>query len=914
VGRPVALLPVALDDVRVASLGRVWVLPGVPARPPLAQQVPALVEGQSDSLQALLVVVGGGAVRFPLPELVLLSDEALDRAVDLLIVQAPLSRQRRLRRLDLAGNEPAVEIGANDRSDSLHHPFSTVQHERLAYAELAVERRAQGKRADEPLHFEHHVVREVTRHTLLPSGRGARGNILACELPRESHVENGSQNVPHLVTETSANIERHAGFDVGPVSVMPTQKTRPVPGSARLLNRELSWLDFNARLLELASDDKIPLLERVKFCSIFSSNLDEFFMVRVAGLMGQAATGLAVRSPDGRTPLAALAEIRARVRELSTAHAHLWTHDLMPALAENGIRVGRVAACDEDDLAELERLFEREIYPVLTPLAVGPGQPFPYISGLSLSLAVFVRDRKTGEERFARVNVPEGLPRFLAVGPESWVALEDAMSHFLYRLFPQMEIGECAAFRVTRNADFDVSDEADDLLEAVEFELRRRRFGEVVRLEVSDSMSDRMLARLRAGLGSTPELEVRLEGLLDLADISELAALDRPELREEPWVPRPHPRFAAAENDGVFSEIARGDILVHHPYDSFATSFETVVRAAADDPNVTAIKTTVYRTSDDSPLVPALIQSAEAGKQSVCLVELKARFDEHRNIEWSRALERAGVHVVYGFPDMKIHAKMTLIVRREGGRLRRYVHLGTGNYHALTARVYEDFGLFTADEDVAADVADLFNYITGFGRPQRFRKLLVAPFDLRSRLIQEIRKVGEAAAGGKTGRIRIKVNALTDPALIEELYAASDKGAVVEIVARSISSLRPGMEGLSEHISVRSVLGRFLEHSRVFIFQAGKKTSYWIGSPDLMPRNLDHRLEVVAPVEDAALQRRLSRTFDQLCGANAKAWELRPDGSWERLRPRKDEAEEDAQEALMRRVRRAHPRVRAPLR
>src|SRR5919198_540696 len=392
---------------------------------------------------------------------------------------------------------------------------------------------------------------------------------------------------------------RHAESDVGPVSVMPTRKTRPVPGSARLLNRELSWLDFNARLLELASDDKVPLLERVKFCSIFSSNLDEFFMVRVAGLMGQAGTGLAVRSADGRTPLAALAEIRSRVRELSTAQAHLWTRDLMPSLSGNGIRIGQVDACDEEELAELERLFEREIYPVLTPLAVGPGQPFPYISGLSLSLAVFVRDRKTGEERFARVKVPEGLPRFLSVGAESWVALEDAMSHFLHRLFPQMEIGECAAFRVTRNADFDVSDEADDLLEAVEFELRRRRFGEVVRLEVSDSMSDRMLVRLRSGLGSAPEEDVRVEGLLDLADLAELVALERPELKDEPWVPRSHPRFAAAAANGgdVFAEVARGDILVHHPYDSFATSFETFVRRAAEDLTVTAIKTTVYRTS-----------------------------------------------------------------------------------------------------------------------------------------------------------------------------------------------------------------------------------------------------------------------------------------------------------------------------
>jgi polyphosphate kinase len=698
------------------------------------------------------------------------------------------------------------------------------------------------------------------------------------------------------------------------ISVMSAQKTRAVGGHSTLLNRELSWLDFNARLLELASEDTRPLLERVRFCSIFSANLDEFFMVRVAGLMGQAATGLAVRSPDGRTPLAALAEIRERVRELSAAQAALWNNDLLPGLAENGIRIGEAKDLDEEELAELERLFEEEIYPVLTPLAVGPGQPFPYISGLSLSLAVLVRDRKTGEERLARVKVPEGLPRFLAVGNGRLVPVESAIAHFLHRLFPQMEIGECEVFRVTRNADFEVSDEADDLLEAVEFELRRRRFGEVVRVEASESMSERMLARLRSGLGATPELEVRIDGLLDLADLSELAELDRPDLHEEPWVPRPHPRFAGVESDDVFAEIGRGDILVHHPYDSFATSFETVVRTAAEDPNVTAMKTTVYRTSDESPLVPALIQSAESGKQSVCLVELKARFDEHRNIEWSRALERAGVHVVYGFPNLKIHAKMTLIVRREGGGLRRYVHLGTGNYHALTARVYEDFGLFTADEDIAADVADLFNYITGFGRPQKFRKLLVAPFDLRSRLIQEIHGVSEAAAGGKTARIRIKVNALTDQAIIDELYEASKKGAMVEIVARSICSLRPGVTNLSERISVRSVLGRFLEHSRLFIFQAGKKTTYWIGSADLMPRNLDHRLEVLAPVEDAALQRRLSKTFDQLFSANANAWELRSDGEWERLRPRKDETAEDAQEALMRRVRRAQPRLRAPLR
>ena len=698
---------------------------------------------------------------------------------------------------------------------------------------------------------------------------------------------------------------------------MTPAKTRSkATGPARFLNRELSWLDFNARLLELAADPKLPLLERVKFCSIFSSNLDEFFMVRVAGLMGQVATGLAVRSPDGRTPLAALAEIRGRVRELTAEQSRLWARELLPALAENGIWVGHVSDCDDAELAELENRFEREIYPVLTPLAVGPGQPFPYISGLSLSLAVFVRDDETGNERFARVKVPEGLPRFVTVGTRGLhVPLETTISHFLFRLFPQMEIGEFAAFRVTRNADFEVSDEADDLLEAVEFELRRRRFGEVVRVEVSDSMSERMLGRLRAGLGAAPEQEVRISGLLDLADLTELTALERPDLRDEPWVPRSHPRFAAAAAEGdMFAEIGRGDVLVHHPYDSFSTSFETFVRTAAEDTSVTALKTTVYRTSDDSPLVPALIQSSEAGKQSVCLVELQARFDENRNIEWSRALERAGVHVVYGFPNLKIHAKMTLIVRREGGELRRYVHLGTGNYHALTARVYEDFGLFTADEEIAADVADLFNYITGFGRPQRFRKLLVAPFDLRARLIEEIRAVTEAASAGKAARVRMKVNALTDEALIQELYAASGKGVKVEILARSICSLRPGVPGLSERITVRSVLGRFLEHSRLFVFQAGKKTSYWLGSADLMPRNLDHRLEVLAPVEDSALQQCLSRTFDQLNGANANTWELGADGAWERVRARKHEVEEDAQEALMRRVRRAYPREHARLR
>ena len=584
----------------------------------------------------------------------------------------------------------------------------------------------------------------------------------------------------------------------------------------RLLNRELSWLEFNARVLELAEDPTVPLLERVKFCSIFSSNLDEFFMVRVAGLMGLEAAGIDVLSPDGRTPSATLVEIRDRVLALTARQSRLWSRDLVPALAGAGIAIAQVDECSEKERAELERRFDSEIYPVLTPLAVGPGQPFPYISGLSNSLAVLVRDPETGEERFARVKVPEGLPRFLEVGKRSaFVPLEAVIAHFLDWLFPQMEVVERAVFRVTRDADFEVSDEADDLLEAVELELRRRRFGDVVRLEVSGSVSNRMLGRLTEGLGAGEEQVYPIRGPLDLADLSQLAALHRPDLKDEAWVPSTPARLAAVRGgEGFFSEIRRGDVLVHHPYDSFVTTFERFVREAARDPAVITLKTTVYRTSDDSPVVPALIEVAEDGRQSVCLVELKARFDEHRNIEWARAMERAGVHVVYGFPNLKIHAKTTLLVRREGNTLRRYVHIGTGNYHALTARIYEDFGLFTADEEIAADVADLFNYVTGFGRPQAFRKLLVAPFNLRRRLVEQIRAVAKAASDGEHARIRLKTNALTDQTIIEELYAASQAGAEIDIVSRSICQLRPGVPGLSETIRVRSVLGRFLEHSR----------------------------------------------------------------------------------------------------
>ncbi len=676
----------------------------------------------------------------------------------------------------------------------------------------------------------------------------------------------------------------------------------------RLLNRELSWLDFNARVLELTADESIPLLERVKFVAIFSTNLDEFFMVRVAGLMGQTASGLNVRSPDGRLPNEALAAIRAQVRDLVAEQSRIWNRELRPALDAEGIYIRRVAECDRDEIDELARRFESDIYPMLTPLAVGPGQPFPYISGLSLSLGVFVRDPESGEERFARVKVPEALPRFIRLPERDYlVPLEATIAHHLTALFPQMDIVETAAFRVTRDADFSVSDEADDLLEAVELELSRRRFGDVVRLEVSESMSDRMLERLIGGLSINANEVFRIQGLLDLAELAQLASLDRPDLQDEPWVPRTPAAFLPQERPDLFQAIASADRLVQHPYDSFETTFEAFLDAAAEDDQVTALKTAVYRTSDESPLVPALITAAESGKQSVCLVELKARFDESKNIAWSRALEQAGVHVVYGFPNVKIHAKMTLVVRREGRGLKRYVHIGTGNYHARNARTYEDFGLFTADNEIAADVADLFNYITGFGRPLQFRKLLVAPFNLRDRLIAEIRTVAQAAAAGKPAWIGIKVNALTDEKIVNELYRASQEGARIDIFARSICTLRPGVPGLSDNISVRSVVGRFLEHSRVFVFQAGKKISYFMGSADLMPRNLDHRLEVVVPVESPVLQQRLRSVFDVLLADNSSAWELDADGSWKRLRPKKDEPDRSTHGVLMKSVR---PRAR----
>ncbi len=670
---------------------------------------------------------------------------------------------------------------------------------------------------------------------------------------------------------------------------------------SRLLNRELSWLEFNARVLELASNPSIPLLERVKFCAIFSSNLDEFFMVRVAGLLEQEDADFAVRSADGLSPGEALDLIKARLSELTRQQSKLWKRELQPALAAEGIEVVTIDHCTEKELERLQKVFERDIYPVLTPLAVGAGQPFPYISGLSLSLAVLAIDPDTQEERFARVKVPEGLDRFVDAGGRL-VPLESVIAHFLPSLFPGMEISERAVFRVTRDADFEVSDDADDLLEAVESELRQRRFGDVVRVEVSASASAVMLERLREGLGVGERQTYEIEGLVDAAELAQLLRIDRPELKDEPWVPITQPRLQRVVDPArIFDEIRRADLLVHQPYESFRTSFEAFAAAAAADPDVIAMKTAVYRTSDDSTLVSNLIDCAEQGKQAVCLVELKARFDERRNIEWSRELEQAGVHVVHGFPDLKIHAKMTLVVRRESGGLRRYVHLGTGNYHAATARLYEDVGIFTSDEEIAADVADVFNYVTGFGRPQQFRKLLVAPFEMRNRLLEEIGSVAEAARGGEKARIRLKLNNLVDPRIIDALYEASGAGVEVEICARSICMLRPGVDGLSENIRVRSIVGRFLEHSRIYAFEAGERSTVFIGSADLMPRNLDRRVEVLTPIESVRARQELEAVLGSVFADDVHAWGLRSDGTWSRTEPRKGK-HVDHQVAMMRRA------------
>jgi polyphosphate kinase len=667
---------------------------------------------------------------------------------------------------------------------------------------------------------------------------------------------------------------------------------------ALYINRELSWLDFNERVLQLAEDRAVPLLERVKYCAIYTTNLDEYFMVRVAGLHDQIDAGVDNPGQDGLTPSETIAAIRERVLQLDERLTACFETGLRGELAAQGIHVLRYEQLDAQQRADAAERFRRTIFPALTPLAVASGRPFPYISNLSLSLAVLVRDPVSGQTVFARVKVPsEILPRFVEVRAASqdsrpqteqsiaFVTLEEVIAHHLDALFPGMEIVDSAVFRVTRDADLEVSDDAADLLQAVEDELRRRRFGELVRVEFDAEMSPRLREELIGLLGVQPGEVYPVHGLLDMGSLSQVSALPgMPELRFPPFAGVTHPRLQGAEGQrpDVLAAMREGDVLVHHPYDSFATSVERFVEQAVADPNVLAIKQTVYRTSDDSAMVPALIAASERGKQAVALVELTARFDERTNIHWAKALEEAGVHVVYGLPALKTHAKCVLVVRREGEGVRNYVHIGTGNYHSITARLYTDFGLMTVDEQLGADVADMFNYLTGFGRPQHYRQVLTAPDQLRRGMVEQIERTIAAHTPAAPARIAMKMNALVDGGCIRALYRASQAGVKVDLNVRGICCLRPGLPGISENITVVSIVGRFLEHSRVYAFQHEGSQTVYIASADLMPRNLDHRVELAAPIRDPELQADLLDTLERAFVDNQSSWQLHDDGRWRR--------------------------------
>jgi polyphosphate kinase len=651
------------------------------------------------------------------------------------------------------------------------------------------------------------------------------------------------------------------------------------------LNRELSWLDFNARVLALAENPATPLLERVKFLAIFSKNLDEFFQVRVAGLKDRIAAGVRKRSIDGRTAQQQLDLILKMARELTVRADEAFLGPVCSGLADNGITFSTWSQLADADRKWLTEEFHRRIFPVLTPLAVDPGHPFPYISTLSLNLGVIVRDPDRGERRFARVKVPPLLPRFMVLSDGvRFVALEQVIAAHMEDLFPGMDVEDCVTFRVTRNADLTVEDEeADDLLAAIEMELRRRRFGKAVRLEVEEDISSESLELIRQELELEDDDVFAHAAPIDLGGLFTVYGLERDDLKYEDFAPLTQARLSSEIEDeapDIFSVIADGDLLLHHPYDSFVSSVEEFIHQAAMDPLVLTIKLTLYRTSGDSPILASLIRAAEQGKQVAALVELKARFDEERNIEWARRLEQAGVHVVYGLVGLKTHTKTCLVVRQEGDGVRRYCHIGTGNYNSKTARTYEDIGLLTADEQAGADLSQLFNYLTGYARNVEYKRLLVAPHSLRSGLVALIRS--ECTAGKGKGHIVMKMNSLADPELIEELYAASAEGVRIELIVRGICCLRPGVPGLSENITVRSIVGRYLEHSRIYRFGNGRGPSvplHFIGSADLMPRNLDRRVEAMVPIEDPVLAQRIDDVLQVSLSDDSLAWEL-ADSDW----------------------------------
>lgn len=671
-------------------------------------------------------------------------------------------------------------------------------------------------------------------------------------------------------------------FDVDP----PYDSERGTLPDHRFLDRELSWISFNERVLELAQDRSLPLLERVRFMAIFASNLDEFFMVRVAGLKRRIAAGVAVPTASGLHPKEVLKRSIAASQELQRSHAdHLHEH-LAGDLEAEGIELLRWDDLTPDEQELVSENYRARVFPVLTPLAVDPAHPFPYISGLSLNMAVVLRNPGTGKDHFARVKVPPIISRWMEVGPQRYLPLEDAMAAHLHLLFPGMEILAHHTFRVTRNEDLEVEeDDAENLLKALEQELLRRKFGPAVRLEVEPTIADEVLELLTSELGVQADEVVRLSGPLDLRSLNEIADIDRPELHFEAFVPGTHEHLAEVETASpadLFSALRKRDVLVHHPYDSFATSVQRFIEQAAADPKVLAIKMTLYRTSGDSPIIDSLIDAARAGKQVLVLVEIKARFDEQANIRWARKLERAGCHVVYGIVGLKTHCKLALVLRDEPDGLRRYAHIGTGNYNPKTARHYEDLGLLTSNPEITHDLTELFNNLSGFSQQTEYRTLLTAPARLRAGLVERIQREIAHHRAGRDAHIRIKVNSLVDEALIDALYEASIAGVRVDVVVRGICAIRPGVPGLSENIRAVSVLGRFLEHSRVYWFANGGEPEAWIGSADLMHRNLDRRVEVLVRVPTAGHTDRLGQLLAQSADDDTSNWRLTPDGEWER--------------------------------
>ena len=665
---------------------------------------------------------------------------------------------------------------------------------------------------------------------------------------------------------------------------------------ALYLNRELSWLEFNARVLHEALDARNPLLERLKFLAIFSTNLDEFYMVRVAGLRRQLAAGMQSPAPDGMSPQDQLLAISSRVSELIEKQRGSLHEDLLPELEKHGVKLVRMDELSADEYQTIDEFFESQVFPVLTPLAVDPSHPFPYISNLSLSLAVQLRHPETNAEEFARVKVPKSLPRWVPTGVgHRFVALEQLIAGNLSALFPGMEVKRSNLFRVTRYSDLELThlEEPEDLMALIEEQVFRRRFAEVVRVEIESGtpadLQKLLLDELREDqeddIPSLPEIDLVETGpLLALGDLMSLAMLEIPELRDPPFIPAV-PKELRDSSRSVFDVIKENDVIVHHPYDSFSASVEHFVSAAALDENVLAIKMTLYRTSGDTAIVRALTEAAERGKQVVVLIELQARFDEANNITFARTLESFGVHVAYGLGGLKTHTKTTLVVRREGDGIRRYAHIGSGNYNSKTARIYTDIGLFTANPAIGADLSDLFNALTGFSRQRLYRKLIVAPGDMRKRFDEMIKRETEHAEAGRGGRIIAKMNALVDTAMIENLYAASRAGVEIDLIIRGICCLRPGVPGVSDHIRVISIVGRFLEHSRVYYFHNAGQPEYYFGSADWMPRNFDRRVEAVVAIDDPGMQLKLRSLLDTSLADNRQAWELQPDGSYVQRNP-----------------------------